>query len=415
MRVRAVPLLATVSASSQSVSPCSFALASALAINLVSAQTIPLTATITRITYTISTSGGITLTLSREESGTFSRDAEGDEASHMQVMKNGEFLPGTSLINRRTEGKSYIINDARRQYRVTPWTGGLSAAAELKSRSTAAVTRTIGGIKCVAAPLRDGKTGQTIGKGWISPQYGITVRSETDLLNQQTGQVVGLVVEELSDIQIGVVLDPRAFAIPAGYKEMSGTANRSQLDRMHVASRGPTLAHAKWGLAYGLFQHLAPNLRGTSSNQRNTRWTMCRQHTPFDIRTGTEAVEGRSATAQTEGGLKIMVARCVTMHVKPKMAAEFKQTVETAVLPVLRRQPGFQDELVLIAPDGREAIGISLWDGLRNAEAYAEQSYVDVRQLLSTVTDRTPIVQTYEVAIATFEKKATKGGTGGSA
>ena len=99
-----------------------------------------------------------------------------------------------------------------------------------------------------------------------------------------------------------------------------------------------------------------------------------------------------------------MFARFVTMPLKPNMAAEFKQTMQTAVLPVLSRRQGFQDELVLIAPDGHEAIGISLWDSQQHAETYAQQSYPEVLKLLSKVTNSTPVVKTYEVPVATFHK-----------
>ena len=105
-----------------------------------------------------------------------------------------------------------------------------------------------------------------------------------------------------------------------------------------------------------------------------------------------------------------MFARCVTMNLKPNMVAQFKQTVETEVLPVLQRREGFQNELMLIASDGREAMGISLWDNQQHAEAYAQQSYPEVQQILSKLTDSTPVVRTYEASIATFEKKAAKGG-----
>ena len=100
------------------------------------------------------------------------------------------------------------------------------------------------------------------------------------------------------------------------------------------------------------------------------------------------------------------------MQLRPKMAAQFKQTMETAILRVLKRRPGFQDELVLIAPDGHEAVGISLWDNQQNAEAYARQWYPEVQQMLSKVTNLTPEVKSYQVSIATFEKKkaATSGG-----
>jgi hypothetical protein len=110
-----------------------------------------------------------------------------------------------------------------------------------------------------------------------------------------------------------------------------------------------------------------------------------------------------------------MFARCVTMHLKPNMTAEFKQTLETSILPLLKRRQGFQDELVLIAPDGREAIGISLWDNQQHAQEYAQQSYSEVQQLLSKVTDQTPVVQTYEVSSSTFNKIAAKGGGAASA
>lgn len=105
-----------------------------------------------------------------------------------------------------------------------------------------------------------------------------------------------------------------------------------------------------------------------------------------------------------------MFARFVTIQLKPKMTVEFKQTMETAVLPVLNRQPGFQDELVLVAPDGREAIRISFWDTQQHAEAYSQKSYPEVQQLLSKTIDSTPVVRAYEVPIVTFQKKAAGGG-----
>lgn len=109
-----------------------------------------------------------------------------------------------------------------------------------------------------------------------------------------------------------------------------------------------------------------------------------------------------------------MFARCVTMQVKPKMAANFKEILDNQVLPILKRRQGFQDELVLIAPDGREAIGISLWDTQQHAEAYSQQSYPEVQQILSKVTDATPAVKTYAVSIATYSQKKTAGSGGGA-
>ena len=48
-----------------------------------------------------------------------------------------------------------------------------------------------------------------------------------------------------------------------------------------------------------------------------------------------------------------MFARHVSMQLKPNTRAEFTQTIENEILPVLRKQHGFQDEIVFVAP-GRQ-------------------------------------------------------------
>jgi hypothetical protein len=50
-----------------------------------------------------------------------------------------------------------------------------------------------------------------------------------------------------------------------------------------------------------------------------------------------------------------MFARRVLMHLKPNSAAEFTQRLEKEVIPLLRKQKGFQDEITFVAPGGREA------------------------------------------------------------
>ena len=107
-----------------------------------------------------------------------------------------------------------------------------------------------------------------------------------------------------------------------------------------------------------------------------------------------------------------MVARCVTIHLKPNTVADFQQIFESSILPALRRRQGFQDELVLIAPDGREAIGISLWDNRQNADAYAQQSFPEVLELLARVVDRLPHVQSYDAPITTFYRTTNRAGRG---
>ena len=99
-----------------------------------------------------------------------------------------------------------------------------------------------------------------------------------------------------------------------------------------------------------------------------------------------------------------MFARTVSSQLKPNSVAEFTQTIEKEVIPLLRKQEGFQDEITFVAAGGREAVGISLWDQKENAQAYNNGTYPEVLRALAKVVEGTPRVQTSEVSNSTFHK-----------
>ena len=101
-----------------------------------------------------------------------------------------------------------------------------------------------------------------------------------------------------------------------------------------------------------------------------------------------------------------MFARRVDMHLKANSVAEFTQRLEKDILPLLRKQKGFQDEITFVGQGGREAFGISLWDTAENAEAYNRGTYPEVTKFLATVVEGSPQVETYDVANSTFHKIA---------
>jgi len=103
-----------------------------------------------------------------------------------------------------------------------------------------------------------------------------------------------------------------------------------------------------------------------------------------------------------------MFARNVTLHLKANTAPEFTRTLETDVLPLLRKQNGFKDEITFVAPDGGEAIAISLWDRKESAEAYGRDTYPEVLKSLAKVIEGTPEVLNYEVANSTCHKIAAR-------
>lgn len=100
-----------------------------------------------------------------------------------------------------------------------------------------------------------------------------------------------------------------------------------------------------------------------------------------------------------------MYARKVSMKLKPNSVTKFTQSLEKEVIPMLRRQKGFQDEITFVA-DGASVLAISLWDKEENAEAYNRGAYAEVTKLLSSFVDGTPRVENCEVANSTFHKIA---------
>jgi heme-degrading monooxygenase HmoA len=101
-----------------------------------------------------------------------------------------------------------------------------------------------------------------------------------------------------------------------------------------------------------------------------------------------------------------MYARRVSLQLKPNSAAEFARQLEQQIIPVLRKQKGFQDEITFVAPLGTEAFGVSLWDNKESADAYNRGPYAEVTKILETLVVGTPRVDTYAVSNSTFHKIA---------
>jgi len=96
------------------------------------------------------------------------------------------------------------------------------------------------------------------------------------------------------------------------------------------------------------------------------------------------------------------------MKLKANSAQEFTRTLENEVIPVLRKQKGFKDEITLIAPERNDALAISFWDRKEDAEAYNREKYPEVLKTLSKVVDGTPKVESFEVANSTSHQIAAK-------
>ena len=105
-----------------------------------------------------------------------------------------------------------------------------------------------------------------------------------------------------------------------------------------------------------------------------------------------------------------MYSRHITMQVKQNMLPKFPEVIENEILPLLRRQKGFLDELVLMAPEKTEVVAISLWETKEFAETYHRESYPEVVKILNKYIEGLPVVKTFDVEYATlpaFQKFAT--------
>jgi heme-degrading monooxygenase HmoA len=103
-----------------------------------------------------------------------------------------------------------------------------------------------------------------------------------------------------------------------------------------------------------------------------------------------------------------MFARIVSMQLKPNTHKEFTQTFEKEIIPTLKKQQGFQDEILFVVPNGTEVVAISLWDSQQNAETYNRATYPEVLKTLANLVEPTPKVQTFDVAYSTFHKIAAR-------
>ena len=101
-----------------------------------------------------------------------------------------------------------------------------------------------------------------------------------------------------------------------------------------------------------------------------------------------------------------MFARNVSIHLKPNMLSDYTRTFEKEVLPLLRKQKGFKDEVTFADASGVDVTAISLWENKTDAEAYNTNIYPLVLKTMARFIEGTPKVQTSDVVNSTFHTSA---------
>lgn len=99
-----------------------------------------------------------------------------------------------------------------------------------------------------------------------------------------------------------------------------------------------------------------------------------------------------------------MYARLVTSHLKPGSFDLATRKFEEKIIPMLRKQKGFRDEVSFFDKDKNESMAISFWDAEADLRLYEKEVYPKVVKELSDTIEGTPLVRRFEVANATFYK-----------
>ena len=99
-----------------------------------------------------------------------------------------------------------------------------------------------------------------------------------------------------------------------------------------------------------------------------------------------------------------MFARNVSFHLKSNMLSDYTRAFEKDVLPLLRKQNGFKDEITFAGPGGVDVTAISLWENKKDADNYNASMYPQVLKTLARFIEGTPQVHTSDVVTSTLKQ-----------
>jgi hypothetical protein len=100
-----------------------------------------------------------------------------------------------------------------------------------------------------------------------------------------------------------------------------------------------------------------------------------------------------------------MYARNISFHLKSNMLSDYKQSFEKDVLPLLRKQNGFKDEITFAGQGGIDLTAISLWENKNDADTYNTNTYPQVLKTLAKFIEGTPQVHTFDVVTSTLRQR----------
>ena len=102
-----------------------------------------------------------------------------------------------------------------------------------------------------------------------------------------------------------------------------------------------------------------------------------------------------------------MFTRIVEVSTKTGKSREVCSIIRDKILPILRNQSGFVDEITLVSdqkPD--RVLALSFWNSREDAQRYQSQQFQTVLNLIRNHLESDPRVETYDLESSTVHKIA---------
>jgi quinol monooxygenase YgiN len=102
-----------------------------------------------------------------------------------------------------------------------------------------------------------------------------------------------------------------------------------------------------------------------------------------------------------------MFTRIVEMTSKPGKSQELADTINDKAVPILKKQRGFVDEIVLVSsgkPD--QVLALSFWNKQEDAEEYQREQYQRIHDTVRHLLETEPEIQTFNVHTSITHKIA---------
>jgi heme-degrading monooxygenase HmoA len=102
-----------------------------------------------------------------------------------------------------------------------------------------------------------------------------------------------------------------------------------------------------------------------------------------------------------------MFTRVVELTSKPGKGKELSNTINEQAVPILKKQSGFVDEIILNAEgEPNRVLALSFWKTKEDADRYHREQYKNIHESMRHLLDAEPNIRTFDVHTSTGQKIA---------